>query len=1232
MKNRYPLFLSAVVTALICCANAANAQSTTQPDGTNLQNLGWVPNEVLVRFADNLPIQFDERKKVGIMAIDTLLAKYDLQEIEQLFPYALHITPEAEGFTTVTGQYIKYPKLNNIYRLVIGDSAEHDIFELITDLEKLGEDYVLYAEKNVLFGATLAPANQPNDTLYTQQYNLAAIQADTVQAMLAADTTKTDTTQVISIIDTGVDKDHEDLKNKMWKNKAELNGLTGVDDDQNGFIDDKNGWDFVNNDNNPMDDNSHGTHVAGIAAAETNNQKGIAGVSPGAKIMGVKVLQSSGTGATSAIAQGIVYAANNGGTVLNMSFGSYSTSQTMYDALALAYSSSFLVAAAGNDALCIGPEICKGGYPGMPMFPASYSFVLGVESSYDLNGNLSSFSNYDQDGPLQSGYSSLLNYEVRAPGSNILSTLPPGNSTQNNRYAFKSGTSMATPAVAGAVALLQTFRPTYTNEKNFLQLIKTRKGLANDFGNIQLLDAITYVLPPDIDFISTEVADTLTGGDEDFRADAGETIELVATLKNMGGANDSIFASISLAPFEDKNVVTFIDSIAFFGAASEYAVVKNNLPSAGLHPFKLTIDSTVANAREIVFQIKFWTVSSGTVAYLDSAVFDVYVQNGIDFKAGFYPGVTVLYPNKSYLFSGNSIFDTLIVKPGVRVNVEEATLISAYVLRCIGKPDSLIYFDNVNGCWWYGLDDIDGYNKTNKSGEYSQSILRYSVFRNKEFLQSSSQAPRFYGLFEISNCQFYHMYFQIRPPYGGYTLVLKKTYTNGMKLYEKTFHYSAASGGGFSTYSSTQYAVIKQNVFIGTGSNISLDDKRPTSGNPYTLLKDGSRTISANGDTTINIVTYEIDSLSDVLSDNLIAFGYMGFPTDNPDLPFNNLTIINTKNYVGYPERGPQITAGGTNVNSTAMNFNDIYLGGKSVDFLSLATYDYFDGPTYKIANLSSINTWAPTNTHGFVVDVRINGISTHWMDNPYNTPSGTGIIGPGIQKFEVVFNRPMDTTRTPLLAFGVREPYTQNAVTDSAHWSPDSKTFIAYKNITALTQSDGINRLSVYNAFDNENFACPAENVRFEFRISSTGALSQDFVAIGDTGKIHLSWSVPLVSVPDYLGTNMYRIDSTNLSNPTYLYNKMQIDSLQTDTVVQAGKWYGYYYNIVQTDLTTLNPSDTVWARPWQGKPTVVTLAVSNKTQNSATLNGKANPNYLTTQVRFNWGTTTSYGTNTTL
>ena len=182
--------------------------------------------------------------------------------------------------------------------------------------------------------------------------------------------------QIIAILDTGVDYIHPDLEENIWINEAELNGIEGYDDDENGYIDDIRGWDFHHQTNTPLDDNMHGTHVAGIAGAVGNNGIGIAGAAWDVKLMPLKVFQASGIGDAATIAQGIEYAYMNGATVLNMSFGSFAESFTMKAALENAYSTAILVAAAGNNGVAIGP--CMGC---APFYPAAYSFIVGVEDA-----------------------------------------------------------------------------------------------------------------------------------------------------------------------------------------------------------------------------------------------------------------------------------------------------------------------------------------------------------------------------------------------------------------------------------------------------------------------------------------------------------------------------------------------------------------------------------------------------------------------------------------------------------------------------------------------------------------------------------------------------------------------------------------------------------------------------------------------------------------------------------
>jgi subtilisin family serine protease len=240
---------------------------------------------------------------------------------------------------------------------------------------------------------------------------------------------------VVAVVDTGVDYTHPDLDANIWTNPGEIAG-DAIDNDGNGFIDDIRGWDFINNDNNPMDDDSHGTHVAGTIAAE-NNAIGNTGVAYNAKIMPVKVLGPNG-GSSTAVAAGIRYAANNGAKVINLSLGGGSASTAMTEAIRYAVETkgATVVIASGNEGRT------------RPSFPASLTNTWGISvGAVDRNSRLASFSN-------RAGQQTV-DYVV-APGVNVLSTTP------NNTYSSYSGTSMATPHVAGVVALMLSANPTLT--------------------------------------------------------------------------------------------------------------------------------------------------------------------------------------------------------------------------------------------------------------------------------------------------------------------------------------------------------------------------------------------------------------------------------------------------------------------------------------------------------------------------------------------------------------------------------------------------------------------------------------------------------------------------------------------------------------------------------------------------------------------------------------------------
>lgn len=284
---------------------------------------------------------------------------------------------------------------------------------------------VLYAELNGV--ATIA--GLPDDPYYPNQWGLAKIQASQgwdVQTRVV--------NVVIAIIDTGVDSHHPELRGKLtsgWNYDATSPGYNTAD---------------------AMDTNGHGTHVAGIAAAPTNNALGVAGTCPSCVIMPIKVLGANNSGTYDAVASGVIFAADHGATIINMSVSGTTFSQALYDAVSYAADRGALViAAAGNN----GTNVVT--------YPASFPNVLAVAAT-DSTDQRAAFSNYNT-------YVS-----VAAPGSGIYSTL--WSSTAGSTYGYKNGTSMATPFVAGLAGLLAAHDPGLTTT----QLRAVIEQTADDLG------------------------------------------------------------------------------------------------------------------------------------------------------------------------------------------------------------------------------------------------------------------------------------------------------------------------------------------------------------------------------------------------------------------------------------------------------------------------------------------------------------------------------------------------------------------------------------------------------------------------------------------------------------------------------------------------------------------------------------------------------------------------------
>ncbi|PAD75289.1 MULTISPECIES: S8 family peptidase [Paenibacillus] len=281
--------------------------------------------------------------------------------------------------------------------------SKRSMRRILKHYSKLKE--IEYAEPNILFNAFYTP-NDPYFAFY--QYG-----PQKIEAPAAWDVTQSSPDVVIAVLDTGVQLDHPELAPKLVS-----------------------GYDFVDGDAAPYDGNGHGTHVAGIVAAATNNARGIAGVAPLASIMPVRVLDNSGSGNLSSVASGIIYAVNQGARVINLSLGSRSAAQTLQHAIQYAWDRGVVViAAAGNE------------NTNAPAYPAYYPNVIAVASTNQRDAR-SSFSNYGNW------------VDVAAPGDQILSTHLRGN------YAYLSGTSMAAPHVAGVAGLLAAQQRTHLQIHN----------------------------------------------------------------------------------------------------------------------------------------------------------------------------------------------------------------------------------------------------------------------------------------------------------------------------------------------------------------------------------------------------------------------------------------------------------------------------------------------------------------------------------------------------------------------------------------------------------------------------------------------------------------------------------------------------------------------------------------------------------------------------------------------
>lgn len=396
----------------------------------------YAPGELIVKLR-RVPARnsLDQITETGVERIDRLMSRGEVRIVHPM------------------GSLIqKFRQTESIVHLTLSDTSALTALEVDLsddpDVEWVTRNHIYYTNARQ---PGLDDDFIPNDTLFPEQWWLTRISAPA-----AWELTRGDSSILIGIIDSGVDYLHPDLAANIWRNWADADS-DGVDDDGNGFIDDVVGWDFVDapslpsggdsrdRDNDPMDEHGHGTYVAGIAAAETDNETCIASVAPHCRIMCLRAGNISGYFEEDDVAAALLYGAANGAAAVTMSFGDVVLSPLLHETVQIAYQEGVVLVASAGNAVSTAVH-----------YPSGYPEVISVGATDPLD-HRADFSNY---GP---------SVDVMAPGYEIISTIQGADC---GLWIYQNGTSYAVPQVAAAAGLLLAVNPSLS-PADVLQIITT---------------------------------------------------------------------------------------------------------------------------------------------------------------------------------------------------------------------------------------------------------------------------------------------------------------------------------------------------------------------------------------------------------------------------------------------------------------------------------------------------------------------------------------------------------------------------------------------------------------------------------------------------------------------------------------------------------------------------------------------------------------------------------------
>ncbi len=1212
------------VLALAACALPVFSQvSNDNEDEVNKLDVrdaknDFVPGQVLVKFKDANRIQV--RRAQGRFAstdadrVTAVLQKYGTEVMEQLLPRQ-NPNRQMRRAKAFNGTVIQERDLSQLYCVTLAAAHQDEVTQVVDELKALDE--VEFAEPNykvyMLTDDHIADSYGENP-MVEQQWGLDNYGVKELWNKPIINKER----PVIAILDTGVDLTHPDLKDNIWTNSTESYGAKDNDNDGNGFKNDVHGWDFVNNSPNIRDNNMHGTHVAGIAAA-ANNGIGIVGANPQALIMPITVLQSDGSGDMATIIKGINYAAQNGASVLNMSFGAYVNSRALRQALETAYQKAVLVAAAGNGARCIYASH----YPSkhsppepksMPCFPAAYSFVLGVQAS-DRENYVTEWSNYDDDGPIYSCETTSfepdgLNYELKAPGRKIMSTIPGGSYKQLN------GTSMAAPLVAGAVSALKMVKQYDTQEMLWGDLLHTN-NIAEAF----------YLTnrPAELDLLNVMLSDRKELSDateedysEDKDVDAGETIQIFPVLKTTFGEASHIKLQLKVGEFEDPNVVEFLTPEADFGIhldALGKAVSQN--------PLVIKIPNHIADARHISLRVVATCDENREPVELPF----VLIAHNMVKISGMINDHRILTADRTYYVNGTLAVNngaSLTIEPGTRLEFAQGVELTAFgKLNAKGTPEKPIVLCHHTGEGaWEGIFS----HQSEGAHDHSNEILYTNGDSTLFTLVPSAVTPYeirklerrvYYGDDEAEPTRFFQLKDYLKDVSGNQNMTgHEHLLTDPAFLTPAVLQMKKDYDEYCSTYSLHRTEDKNNSTLISATFLAWVTYDNPTDTIMFCNIEGCTYQKYSPSPLMQDCVLENLQYIGGINGERCVIVGtnYMGLGNLSPNHKHSNL-IGNTmsrpdnnlysslyscnffNNFRKEPDGKDYSLSIVANTPKVDHADNPSYLGTSREDIVRSHLYEMGNAAnTWGVFDLSNMPKQPISQAHGIVWKVLVNGKDA--QDQFDDIPP----LGVGKHQIEVYFSRPMNKAVVPQIAFGVRDPYTQNAVSEEGTWNEEGTVYTAYVTLSGKTNSDGLNRIKVWGAEDNEYVMCPIEDKRFNMMVQVAGSMSTGFAAQPGLGCVRLTWNNENNHNEDAMGYNVYRYreyqktipagwrdgswhdEETFTARDTVCINEtiLAIESESyTDHNVTPGETYYYYYKVLSTDLQEYDVSNVVVATP---------------------------------------------------